>query len=365
MTEDRNITSYFIPIPLERYLLIISSEPPAGGVTSGANQYDENTDANISATAQNGYSFTGWSGGTFASANEANTTIIVNQDLNITAHFSINSYKLAIDKNGSGSVTGANSYTYDSVAEITATPSEGYSFSHWSGNGIANPTSANTTIIVDQDLNITAHFSINSYNLAIDKNGSGSVTGANSYTYDSVAEITATPSEGYSFSDWSGEDITNPANPNTTITINQDVNITANFVKLSLDLNVSVIEGGAVTTDGTLEYGSTISLQASALDGWEFSQWTGTSVQNPLASSTSLLLEENSSVNAVFRRLPGFWTSGWIGHILQGEDGWMFHYPIGWLYTESTSAKNEYWCWHSELGWLWFEKIRSLNLTSG
>ena len=127
-------------------------------------------------------------------------------------------------------------------------------------------------------------------------------------------------------------------------------------MKLSLDLNVSVIEGGEVTTLGTLEYGSTISLQATALEGWEFSQWTGSSVQNPLASSTSLILEENSSVNAVFKRIPGFWTGGWIGYILQGEDGWMFHYPIGWLYTESTYAKNEYWCWHRQLGWLWFEK---------
>ena len=270
--------------------------------------------------------------------------------------FSINSYTLSIDKNGSGSVTGTNSYAYGSVAEITATPSEGYSFSHWSGNGISNPTIANSTIIVDQDLNITAHFSINSYTLSIDKIGSGSVTGANSYTYDSVAEITATPSEGYSFSHWSGNGIANPTDTNTTITVGQDLNISANFIKLSLDLNVSVIEGGEVTTEGTFEYGSTISLQANALEGWEFSQWTGSSVQNPLASSTSLLLEENSSVNAVFRRLPGFWTSGWIGYILQGEDGWMFHYPIGWLYTESTSAKNEYWCWHSELGWLWFEK---------
>jgi len=448
MTEDRNITSYFIPIPLEKYLLIISSEPPAGGITSGANQYNENTEANISATAQNGYSFIGWSGGTFASANEANTNIIVDQDLNITAHFSINSYTLSIDingsgsvlgadsynydsvaeisaspnpgysfsrwsgngisnptrantsvimdqdlnitahfsinshtlsidKNGSGSVTGANLYTYDSVAEISASPNPGYSFSHWSGNGISNPTGANTSVIMDQDLNITAHFSINSYTLSIGingggsvlgadsynydsvaeisaspnpgysfshwsgngisnptsantsvimdqdlnitahfsinshtlsigKNGSGSVTGANLYTYDSVAEISASPNPGYSFSHWSGEGISNPANPNTSITINQDINITANFVKLSLDLNVSVIEGGEVTTLGTLEYGSTISLQATALEGWEFSQWTGSSVQNPLASSTSLILEENSSVNAVFKEFLGF-----------------------------------------------------------
>ena len=203
MTEDRNITSYFIPIPLEKYLLIISSEPAAGGITSGANQYNENTEANISATAQNGYSFTGWSGGTFASANEANTTIIVDQDLNITAHFSINSYTLSIDKNGSGSVTGANSYTYGSVAEITASPSEGYSFSHWSGNGIANPTDTNTTITVGQDINITAHFSINrpfliktisSYTLmtpliktaAVQSHGPAMAS--NSYTYGSIAE---------------------------------------------------------------------------------------------------------------------------------------------------------------------------------
>ena len=62
MTEDRKVSAYFEPVNSEKYLLIISSEPAAGGITTGANQYNENTEANISATAQNGYSFTGWSG---------------------------------------------------------------------------------------------------------------------------------------------------------------------------------------------------------------------------------------------------------------------------------------------------------------
>jgi hypothetical protein len=350
--QDLNITANF---SINSYTLSIDKN--GSGSVSGANSYTYGSVAQITATPSEGYSFSHWSGNEIANPTNANTSVIVDQDLNITANFSINSYTLFIDKNGSGSVSGANSYTYGSVAQITATPSEGYSFSHWSGNGIAaSPTNTSTTITVDQDLNITANFFINSYTLSIDKNGSGSVLGANSYTYGSVAQITATPSEGYSFSHWSGNGIASPTNTSTTITVNQNLNITANFVKFSLDLNVSVIEGGEITTEGALVYGSMIMLQATAQDGWEFVQWVGTSVQNSFASSTSLVLQENSSVTAIFKRIPGFWTSGWIGYILQGEDGWMFHYPIGWLYTESTHAKNEYWCWHTQLGWLWFEK---------
>ena len=48
-------------------------------------------------------------------------------------------------------------YTLNSVQPLNATPNAGFSFMNWSGN-VANPTSAPTFVVMDQDQTVTANF---------------------------------------------------------------------------------------------------------------------------------------------------------------------------------------------------------------
>ncbi len=73
------------------------------------------------------------------------------------------------------------------------------------------------------------------YILTMSKSGSGTVTpgvGYHDYSYSQVVDLIAVPEDGWEFAGWIGSGtpaIANPGSPNTTITMNGDYSITANF----------------------------------------------------------------------------------------------------------------------------------------
>jgi hypothetical protein len=73
------------------------------------------------------------------------------------------------------------------------------------------------------------------YELSISSTSGGSVTipGEGTFTYDTgtVVELVATPDDGYEFHVWTGdtEHIADPNSASTTITMNGNYSITANF----------------------------------------------------------------------------------------------------------------------------------------
>jgi len=67
---------------------------------------------------------------------------------------------LAVDPSGSGTtdpVVGVHTYVEGAVVAITATPNEGYEFDHWTGD-VADPNAASTTVTMDGEKTVTAHF---------------------------------------------------------------------------------------------------------------------------------------------------------------------------------------------------------------
>ena len=66
----------------------------------------------------------------------------------------------AVDPSGGGTTTpaeGVHTYAEGTVVTISATPSAGYVFDHWTG-AVANASSASTTVTMDADKTVTAHF---------------------------------------------------------------------------------------------------------------------------------------------------------------------------------------------------------------
>ena len=120
-------------------------------------------------------------------------------------------------------------YPTGTVVSVTAIPNYGYTLSNWGGafGGSVNP--ANLTM--DGNKSVTANFSlIPFYTLATSAtNGSISLSPPGGvYTNGTVVTVTAVPSIGYGFSNWSGtlSGILNPA----TITMSEDKSLTANFI---------------------------------------------------------------------------------------------------------------------------------------
>lgn len=134
--------------------------------------------------------------------------------------------------------------------------------------------------------------SVISFTLTVNSGTGGSVSSpGGSYNQGKSVSITATPNSEYVFVNWSNGSTQNPL----SITVNSNQNITANFEKRKYPLTITIVGSGTVSEEiisagkTTTEYtsGSSVQLTATAVEGWEFTGWTGSenSSDNPLQIS--------------------------------------------------------------------------------
>ncbi|MGF3554625.1 MAG: InlB B-repeat-containing protein, partial [Thermoplasmatota archaeon] len=136
--------------------------------------YPYGTIVTIWANASIGSTFTGFSGDLTGTNTPQNLTM--NSNKNVNAEFTINQYTLTINTQGNGTVNknpDYPTYPYGTIVTLTAIPDTGWTFDHWSGDltGNQNPTN----ITMNENKNITAHFTINQYTLTINTQGNGTV----------------------------------------------------------------------------------------------------------------------------------------------------------------------------------------------
>jgi len=122
------------------------------------------------------------------------------------------------------------------------------------------------------------------------------------YDEGETATITATPSSEYVFQSWSGA--TGSTN-STSVVMNSDKSVTANFVKKKYSLNV-MVEGEGTVTEKVIKAGvatdynsgTVVELTAVPSGEWLFVEWKGdvTGTENP----TQITIDKAKSVTAVF-----------------------------------------------------------------
>jgi len=325
MNDDYSISANFIA----RYDLTIDST--AGGSVTGPGEgtftYDGGTVVNLIAEPEQGYRFVNWTGDVdeIADVDAATTTITMNDDYAITANF-IARYDLTIASTAGGSVTGPGegTFTYDDgiVVNLKAEPEQGYRFVNWTGDvdDIADVQAATTTITIKGDSTITANFEeIPQYNLAVSSTAGGSVTdpGEGTFTYyeGTAVDLIAEPEEGYRFINWTSDvdDIADVQAATTTITMNDDYAITANFEEIpQYDLAISSSASGSVTGpgEGTFTYyeGTAVDLIAEPEEGYRFVNWTGDvdDIADVQAAATTIAIKGDSTITANFEEIPRY-----------------------------------------------------------
>jgi len=240
-------------------------------------------------------------------------------------------HTISISSTEGGSVVepGEGVFTYDDgrVVDLVATPDAGYRFVEWTGDmdTIADVYAANTTITMNGDYAITANF-VAIHDLTISSTEGGSVTepGEGVFTYDDgiVVDLVAIPDAGYRFVEWTGDvgTIADVYAANTTITMNGDYAITANFIGPTITYNpsyapvyglmISSTKGGSVTTPGEgvhpYTVGSVVKLVASPDAGYKFVNWSGDvdTIADVNDASTKIIMEDWYSITANFAELP-------------------------------------------------------------
>lgn len=189
-----------------------------------------------------------------------------------------------------GQVSGSGTFTDGSEVTITATPNEGYEFTQWSDGNKDNPRK----VTVTADATYTAEFALLNYVVtATCDPQQGQVTGGGTYPYGSEVTLTATPNEGYAFTQWSDGNKDNPRK----VTVTTDATYTAEFALQTYVVSVTCDpQQGQVTGGGTYTYGSEVTLTAVPNDGYTFKQWSDGTLANPY----SFPAEKDVNIEALF-----------------------------------------------------------------
>ena len=237
----------------------VSVAAGANGTVTGGGSFEFGAPATITATASAGYHFAGWSDGN----TEANRTFNVSGNMNVTAAFEINTYTVnATAKNGK--VEGAGIYNHGAEATLTATASTGYHFAQWSDGNSVNPRK----VTVTSDVDLKAEFDVNSYEITVAA-ANGTVTGAGTYNYGSVATLSATAADGYHFTKWADGVLSS----SRSVIVTEDKKFTAEFEVDSYNVS-AYAQNGSVEGAGYYNHGASATLTAKADEGYHFIQWS-------------------------------------------------------------------------------------------
>lgn len=160
VTANRTLTANFTQA---QYTITTSSNPAAGGTTTGGGTFIYGVTDTVKAIANNGYTFTNWTEGQTVVSTNANYGFVVTANRNLTANFTQIQYTISTSSNpaAGGTTTGAGTFTYGQNDTVKAVANNGYTFTNWTEGQTVFSTSANYGFIVTANRTLTANFTLN------------------------------------------------------------------------------------------------------------------------------------------------------------------------------------------------------------
>ena len=295
---------------INTYALTVSKAGTGTGSVSGAGTYNYGTKVDVTATADSGSTFGGWSGDCDASGN-----VLIDGPKTCTATFTKNDvpvvkFTITAIAGDNGSVTPA-SQEVDSgtTATLTVTPSTGYSATvggtcptgtlvgttYTTGNISANCTveATFTKIPVNEKFTVTA---------TADDNGTITPT-TQEVTPNTTATLTVTPNVGYiaTVGGTCGGSLVGTTYTTSAITAN--CTVIASFGKTPIDSFTLSVEkpgtgSGVVTGAGVYPSGTVVTLTATTDAGSTFDGWSAN------CPGGVITLIGNTTCTATFNLLP-------------------------------------------------------------
>ncbi len=345
MSASRAVTASFIfsidpPPPAAQYTLSVNvtgsgsvSSSPAG-ITCGADcteNYVDGTNVTLTAAANPGSTFAGWSG---ACSGTASCVVAMSAARSVTASFTLNQYGLTVQKlgSGSGNVTSipagincgsdcSENYSYGTSVTLAIATSDVPQFSGW-GNACTG-TQTTCTVLMTEARTVSASFTLGLRALAVTVNGMGSVASApagitcgtdctENYAHGSNVALTASPGADQQFSGWLGA--CSGTQTTCTVSMTEARSVTAAFAPVQRGLTVSVVGSGSVTsspagitcgTDCTESYdhGALVTLTALPVMGFQLSGWSGACTAT--TGTCAVTMNATQSVTATFTASNG------------------------------------------------------------
>ena len=168
LTANRTLVANFTANPNQvNYTIAVSafsSSPGVGGTVSGGGTFPSGSSRTVTATANSGYRFAAWiENGVVVSA-AASYTFTLTANRALVAIFTANqvNYTIAVSvpPSGGGTVSGGGTFPSGSSRAVTATANSGYTFAHWTENGVVVSTAASYTFTLTANRTLVANFSV-------------------------------------------------------------------------------------------------------------------------------------------------------------------------------------------------------------
>ncbi len=270
-------------------------------------QLEVGTTVTLLAHPDAGWTFGGWSfDGSSIDSTSNPLVFILQADTTVTAQFDriIPSYTLKTGKVGSGTVSrkpDQPSYVENTTVTVTAVATEGYEFTHWTGDvppeAATNPV---VTVTMDRNRALTAYFELRYYviyKLFLEPSEFGAVSVSpdqSGFFSGTTVTLTATPNPGYRFTGWTGVPASQQTDNPVLLTMNSDKRVKAQFAQIivpeTFPLTLAVDGNGTVAAQPRLDTylaGTTVTVTATPETGSLFMGWTGdvptgSELDNPL-----------------------------------------------------------------------------------
>ena len=258
VTADRTLVANFSPYS---YTISTSVEPENSGTITGEGSYDHGSSVSLTATANIGYTFVNWTEGGTEVSTDAEYTFTATDDRTMVANFSLNSYTISAsaEPENSGTVIGGGDYDHGTSVSLTATANEGFTFVNWTEGGTEVSTDAEHTFTATANRTLVANFSLNSYTIiaSAEPENSGTITGAGDYDHGASVTLTASPSEGYTFVNWTEEGTEVSTDAEYIFTVTDNRTLVANF-EVSTGITSSLLSNLSVYPN---PFGESITLE--------------------------------------------------------------------------------------------------------
>ena len=272
------------------YTVTAAPNKEAAGSVTGAGEYENGTNATLTATPNTGYNFTKWSD----EATDNPYTFAVNGDVTLTAQFDAINYNLSYELAG-GAVATANptSYTIESEAITLNNPTKtGYDFAGWTGTDL---TAATTTVTIAKgstgDRSYTATWTPTVYQIQYNYVGGTAEGNPSTYTIETESFTLVNPTlRGYTFAGWT--EIYSNTDRGMTVTIEKgstgkryfQARWTENIYNITYNLDGGMVDG---TNPITYTVNSeNITLINPTKTGYTFAGWTGTGLTDATQTVT-------------------------------------------------------------------------------
>ncbi|MFA5206070.1 MAG: InlB B-repeat-containing protein [Lentisphaeria bacterium] len=291
--------------------------PPSKNVAYGAPYGD------LAVTTRADYTFAGWWTGTGGTGTEVTPTTTVTNNAAHTLYanwVAIQNVTLSVTSSGASGVAitatptsyrGTTPYEKSVLAgtavSLTAPPVDGKTFTGWTGT--YSKTENPLTFTMTGNAAVRANYATQQVTVSLTANpaNGGSFSGGTTKNYGSSFTLTASPSSGYKFVNWTenGQPLSS-ANPYTLPNVTANRALVANFTPVEtvlISVSASPADAGtaAVTGGGNVEKGKLATVTAKANSGKKFSNWTENGVEVPGArASYSFTATANRTLVANF-----------------------------------------------------------------